>query len=318
MLGIDIGCGAIKLAAMHRGRRGWRLQAYAVQNLPAGANAGAVTDPVALRGTLIAALGKLGVRLRDAAVALNSAEAVTRTIRLEAGLTDQDIENRIAVEAAEHLPFALADASLDFCRLPANDDVNAAGQDVLLVACRRDCVQQRVRLLTELGIRPAIVDLDALALRRIAGETSLTATQVMLDLGASGFRLHAFAGGRLLYSRAHHRVLSAECRQASVQDAGQESVQESESVSGLIQEIKRAIQLFLISTACKEPVSIVVAGGLAPSPGLVSGISTVCGRPVRLIRPPSEVMPHGRVDLSQWRAMAPQLSLACALAMRSG
>lgn len=313
MLGIDMGCGAIKLAAMRRGRRGWCLQAYTVRTLPGGANAGAGADHAVLRDTLTAALQGLGVRVRDAAVALNSAEAVTRTIRLEAGLTDQDIENRIAVEAAEHLPFALADASMDFCRLPADDNVKTPVEDVLLVACRRDCVQQRVRLLTELGMRPAIVDLDALALRRISGESSSGATQVMLDLGASGFRLHAFSGGRLLYSRAHQRILRADGRQRT----GQDPVHATAPAPELIQEVKRAIQLCLISTACKEPVNIVLAGGLAPVPGLASAISTSCGRPVHLIRPSSAVTLHGRVDPASWRALAPQLALACALAMRT-
>jgi hypothetical protein len=36
------------------------------------------------------------------------------------------------------------------------------------------------------------------------------------------------------------------------------------------------------------------------------------------LSPPSVIRAHPRVALAQWRALAPQLSLACALAMRVG
>lgn len=306
MLGIDMGCGAIKLAAMRRHRRGWRLHAYVVQALPGDVSDSDRPDRAAQEEALAEALDQIPVRFRDAAVALNSADAVTRVIRLENGLSDQDLENRIAVAAGQHLPFPVSDASMDFCRLPVDADTGASGQDVLLVACRRHCVQQRAGLLAALGLRPVVVDLDALALRRMLEPAPQGAPQVLLDLGAGGFRVHAFAGLHLVYSKTHQVGLSAV------------SGQEPEQLSRLLQEIKRAIQLFLISTACKEPVSIVLAGGVALTPGLVSGVSTVCGRPAGLIRLPSAVTPHVGVELSSWRVLAPQLTLACALAMRTG
>lgn len=312
MLGIDMGCGAIKLAAMRRHRRGWRLDSFVVQAMPGDIGDSYRLDSAAQREALASALEKIPVRVGEAAVALSSAEAVTRTIRLEAGLSDQDIENRIAVEAGQHLPFAVSDARIDFCRLPVDMDASSPRQDMLLVACRKECVQQRARLLTGLGLRPAVVDLDALALRRVVGETSHSAPLILLDLGAGGFRLHAFTGEHLLYSRTHHSVLPA----ASGPGPGQESGQEPEQLQRLIQEIKRGIQLFLISTACKDSFNIVLTGGLALTPGLVSGVSTVCGRPVGLIQPPPDVIPQVRIAKSHWHTLVPQLSLALALAMR--
>lgn len=297
MLGIDIGVAAIKLAVMRRQRRGWCLQACVVQPLPddpidnSGLNSSVVCE------TLKTALTRLPARAREAAVAVASADAVTRTLRLDAGLSDQDIENRVAVEAGRHLPFSLSEASMDFCRLPDAGDTRLPGQDVLLVACRREEVVQRVNLLQACDIRAAAVDVDALALSRFIGGTDPTTAQIVLDLGASGFRLHAFAQGRLLYSRSH---------------------QAGPAPAPLEQEIRRAIQLFLISTACEQEVLITLVGGQAAQPGLASAIATVCGSPVSLMSPPVHLTTHARIASTPWQASVAQLSLACALAMRAG
>lgn len=297
MLGIDIGVAAVKLALMRRQRCGWCLQACVVQPLPDDTVANGGLNCSAVRDTLITALTRLPARAREAAVAVASADAITRTIRLDDRLNDQDIENRIAIEAGQHLPFSLSEASMDFCRLPDTGDARLPGQDVLLVACRRDEVVKRVDLLQACDIRAVVVDVDALALSRFIGDTDPATAQIVLDLGAGGFRLHAFVQGRLLYSRNH---------------------QAGPAPTLLVQEIRRAIQLFLISTACEQEVIITLVGGLAAQPGLATGIATVCGSPVSLMPPPADLITHARVASTPWLASVPQLSLACALAMRAG
>ncbi|MEX2334588.1 MAG: type IV pilus assembly protein PilM [Pseudohongiella sp.] len=311
MLGIDIGHQAIKLVVLARRRYGWCLQAYAVQPLPVAARGASLLASAAVRDGLAAALRQLPGRVRDAAVALNCDEAITRTIRLDAGLTDQGIENELAIEADQHLPFPLSDSSMDFCRVPASAGDKSPGQDVFLVACRQDTVAQRVQLLTELGLRPAVVDLDAMALGRMAGWRVTTAPQVLMDLGASGFRLHAFADRRLVYSRAHQMTDLP----GSDFSAGSVPQQNPDHTARLVQEVRRAIQLFLISTTCKEP-EISLVGGLASLPGLAETISGSCGQPASLLQPPSHIKLHAQVDAPRWRQSLPQLALACALAMR--
>jgi len=314
MLGIDIGTAAIKLALMRRRRRAWCLQAYAVQPLQNAANDGGRLDGVDLRASLKAALAQLPQpstlwplpkNARLAAMALDGTEAMTRVVRLDSGLTQQEIENRVALEAEQYLPFPLEQACLDFCRLPQG---NEAGQPVMLVACRRERIVERMDLLMGLGIRPVTLDLDALALCRAANLMALPAPQILLDLGAEGFRLHAYDNGCLVYSRSHASTpVSVSEADASIG---------GDDLAALAQEVRRAIQLFLMSTACKGRAEITLVGGLAACPGLAQSIASASGSPVSLSQPPSEVIAHARIDPGQWRAVAPQLSLACALAMR--
>lgn len=324
MLGIDIGHGAIKLAVMTRKRRGWYLRALAVQPLPPGAGSIRAQDNAArqncllestsVREAIASALRQLPVARRKAALALSCADAITRTIRLDTGLSEQEVENQLAVQAEQHLPFPLAEASMDFCRLPQITGGSVSGQDVLMVACRHERVAQFVRLLSGLGVNAQAVELDALALYRIAAQQPSRAPNLLLDMGSGGFRLHAFAGGRLLYSRAHQwaEAVSGESYPLAL------SQSDLTQVPRLTQEIKRAVQLFLISTACKELASISLAGGVASMPGLKAGISQACGRSAGLLQLPSGISMHPSIKLSRWRAQSPQLSLACGLAMRGG
>lgn len=315
MLGIDIGRGAVKLVVMRRRRRGWCLQACVVQPVPGGAGDSVRLDmeSAVLRDTLNSALAQLPMRVRDAAVAIASADAVTRIVRLPAGLKDHEIENRIAVEAEKHLPFAMADACLDFCQLQGEGAARSQEQEVMLVACRRGSLMQRVNLLKACGIRVVVADVDAMALCRLAAPPPNNATQVVLDLGISGYRLHAYAEGRLLYSRNHPVGDSAATGLAArpARDA------DPALQSWLVHEIRRAIQLFLISSAGQEQINITVTGGLASLPGLVPSITKACGRPASLMQPPADISLHARIEASPWRTAAPQLLQACALAMRA-
>lgn len=313
MLGVDIGVAAIKLAVMRRQRRGWCLQACAVQPLPCGMPDHCGPDSDIVGDALKRGLGALPVRVRDAAVAVASADAITRTISLEPGLRGQDIDNRLAIAAEQHLPFSLSEASMDYCRLPGHGDARMPEQDALLVACRRTEITRRVTLLEACGLRAVVADLDALALARIIGEQSPNTMQVVLDLGAGGFRLHAFAQGRLQYSRAHQAGVASVAGPSALSS----QVAEPAPARSLVQEVRRAIQLFLISTACEQEVVIKLVGGQAAQPGLAAAISSACGRPVTPVQPLADLTIHARVAPAAWLASVPQLALACALAMRS-
>ena len=310
MLGIDVGATAIKLAIMRRQRRRWHLQACVVQPLPEHTGGYCDANSTVVLDTLKMALASLSVKAREAAVAVASADAIIRTIELDGGLSEQEIENRLAIEAGQHLPFPVSDASMDFCRLPGGNNTRASRLDVLLVACRREEVERRVALLRSCDIRTAVVDLDALAFYRLIGDEGPDVTEVILDLGAGGFRLHAFAQGRLLYSRSHQAGIRA--------GAPSSQIAEPESEPRLVQEIRRAIQLFLISTACEHEITIKLAGGAAANPGLAAGISAACGRPVSAVQTLPGNSSHARVAPGRRHTSLPQLALACGLAMAVG
>jgi type IV pilus assembly protein PilM len=65
-------------------------------------------------------------------------------------------------EAEQHVPFDMESVELDFQIL--DPDADGLEMNVLLVAAKRELIDSKVRLLTDVGLQPAIVDVDAFAL----------------------------------------------------------------------------------------------------------------------------------------------------------
>src|SRR5438552_5672746 len=65
-------------------------------------------------------------------------------------------------EAEQHVPFDMESVELDFQIL--DPDADGLEMSVLLVAAKRELVESKVRVLTDAGLQPAVVDVDAFAL----------------------------------------------------------------------------------------------------------------------------------------------------------
>src|SRR5207237_8572014 len=76
---------------------------------------------------------------------------------------DQELSEAIPQEAAQHIPFDLADVNLDYQIL--SEDASSPTMDVLLVAVKKDKILNYTNVLSMAGKTPAIVDIDSLALQ---------------------------------------------------------------------------------------------------------------------------------------------------------
>ena len=65
-------------------------------------------------------------------------------------------------EAEQHVPFDMESVELDFQIL--DPDADGLEMSVLLVAAKRELIESKVRMLTDAGLEPAVVDVEAFAL----------------------------------------------------------------------------------------------------------------------------------------------------------
>src|SRR5450830_1132492 len=132
------------------------------------------------------------------ALAMPATALITHVIRLPAGLPEEQLEILVELEAAQYMPFALEDASLDFFILgPAPPLAGQTGReiDVLLVAARRASVQRRLDAAMAAGLTPIVMDSEALALQAALAQGGW---QALPDGGlafqlAWGLALHRYA-----------------------------------------------------------------------------------------------------------------------------
>ncbi len=75
-------------------------------------------------------------------------------------MTEMDLEDQISLEAEEYIPFDLEEVFLDFQILGDADDKMA----VLLTACKKDFVNDKLEICRQAGLTPTVLDLDVFCL----------------------------------------------------------------------------------------------------------------------------------------------------------
>src|SRR4051812_6248322 len=161
-IGLDIGSGLIKVAVIEHGKGEPELAKVAITPLLADAIVeGEIMDPGIVSEAVRGALAAAGVKNKPVVTAVGGRDVIIKKIQIER-VKEQQARELMRWEAEQHVPFDMESVELDFQIL----DPYAEGLEmsVLLVAAKRDLVESKLRLLTDSGITPAAVDVDAFAL----------------------------------------------------------------------------------------------------------------------------------------------------------
>lgn len=341
LLGIDISSTSVKLLELSRSGSRYKVEAYAVEPLPA--NAVVEKNIAELEGVgqalkRVLAKAKTGTKL--AAVAVAGSAVITKTIEMEAGLSDDELETQLKIEADQYIPFPIEEVAIDFEVLgPAAR--NPERVDVLLAACRKENVEVREAALALAGLTAKVVDLESLALERAyellhnqLGATQGELTVALFDIGATMMTLTVLQGGRTIYNREQlfgGRQLTEEIQRRyglSVEEAGLAKKQgglpddyEAEVLrpfkEAVVQQVSRSLQFFYAAGQHGEVDYILLAGGTSSIPDLDRLIQQKIGTPTMIANPFADMALSSKVNAGALASDAPALMIACGLAMRS-
>lgn len=161
-VGLDIGSGLIKVAVVDHSKKEPELTKVAVQPLQQDAIVeGEVMDPGVVAEAIQAAMTAAGVSSKEVVCAVGGRDVIIKKIQIER-VKEQQARELMRWEAEQHVPFDMESVELDFQIL--DPDAEGLEMNVLLVAAKRELVDNKVRVLTDAGLKPAIVDVDAFAL----------------------------------------------------------------------------------------------------------------------------------------------------------
>ena len=308
-VGIDIGSHGIKIVELSRAHGRFRLQAYAVQPLAIpGADDQTGADPKSVAQALLGALGRAGVEARDAVVAVPDALVIGKTFEVQAGLSREDLELHVWLEAEQYLPYALEDAALDF---EVQEHVSSSpGQvSVLLVACRQETLAWYQALLSGAGLKARVVDVQAHALARGAvwapgppQPLDVTGTVAVLDFAAATTGLSIVRQGLVIHC-AELPFGSADFCNEALSTAGAEHLQ-------------RGFAQFAESGSGPGVVAILLAGAGASRPGRDQRVEAQTGIPTRVANPFALMDLNPALAPEALFCDAPLLLTACGLALR--
>lgn len=316
LLGVDVNPAGIRILELIREGKGFRVVHFAQEALPAGAlRDGGFAQMDTLTDALRRVLRASGTRLRTAAMALPSGAVIKKMLTLPAGMYDEELEMQVETEASQTLPFSLDEISLDFA-IAGPSSVEEGHVDVMLVAARKERIDERLALADAAGLRPLVIDVESQAITTalttvVAHDHARYDTEpvVLLQLGSEGSHCFVMLSGLVVFERE----LGVSLPRA---DQDKSRIASDTLREAVCQELARALQLFGSSTQYPPVAHVYIAGSvraigaeLLTSLQRRTGVSVSLADPFARMRVPST---DNRTDED-----APAWLMACGLALRS-
>ncbi len=303
-LGLDIGSSAVKIVELSHWGETYRVEAFAVEPVPAGSVvAGNISDVGAVGEAIRNACKRARVRPRKVCVGIENTAVVTKTLEMDASLTDRELEADINAEAERHIPFPIDEVAIDFVPMHLSP-ADPSKVVVLLVVCRLEHVARCQEAVELGGLRLDVVEVDGHAAHHAVEQiTQARGSVVLADVGACTTRVMLIGGDAT--------VVRDEQFDGSVlagPDGG--------GVDLLLGLLTRLVRLVCL-TSPEPPLNrLLLAGGVGTLPGLADRIGERLALEVEVADTFRGMAVADQVDKESLRASAPALLTACGLSLR--
>lgn len=338
-VGLDIGASSVKAVQLKGGRGGYELVRLGMAPLhPETIVDGVIMDS----GTVISAIQQIfsenQIKTKDVAVAVSGHSVIVKKIKVNR-MKPEELEEQIPFEAEQYVPYAIEDVNLDF-QVLASTAPESAEMDVLLVAVKKDIINDYLSIISTAGLKAVVVDVDAFALQNafeIAYETERDQVVGLVNLGAAVMNINILQGGISEFTRdsalggnryteSIQKMLGLSYEQAeSLKLGGQVDGRSFEDArpavdmvnSELAGEIRRSFDFFRSSSHSDTIHRVVLSGGCARLPGLVEYLSENLEMPCEVANPLRHVKADSKkFDPEYLEVIAPQLAVSVGLALR--
>jgi type IV pilus assembly protein PilM len=332
--GLDIGSGFVKLVVVDRSKSDPEIMKIATSPLvPDAIVEGEIMDPVLVAETVRSVADEADLGKKELVAAVGGHDVIIKRIQMDR-MDESEARELIRWEAHQHVPFDMESVQLDFQILdPHGTDPQMS---VLLVAAKRELIENRMTLLSDAGLTPTAIDVDAFALHNafersypdsMVGMVALvnigheTTNVIILDDGVPiVVRDIPFGSRRIREALQRERGYTADQAEAVIQ--GHERAEDLESfvvdrVDELAVGIERAIAFITAQSGGEGVHQVYLSGGGARVPGVVSALGERLGVATHMANPLERLAVRPEVNLQvAVDEVAPMLMLPVGLAMR--
>jgi len=170
VIGLDIGSSAIKLLQLKSTKKGYILEKFGIKTIdPELIVDGAVMDAGRVIDALKELLREQAVKAKDVVISVSGHSVIVKKINVPP-MTEEELEESIKWEAEQYIPFDINDVNIDFHILGTVEGQDGQPQmNVLLVAAKKDKLNEYISLVSDAGLTPRVVDVDAFAIENMYG-----------------------------------------------------------------------------------------------------------------------------------------------------
>ena len=337
--GLDIGSSSIKMVELEGKPNDLKLTGLGFENLPGDTIIdGQIMEMNVVADVIQSVCSNHQINVDRVVTGVSGHSVIIKNIVLPA-MTTEELEESIDWHAEEHIPYDLADVSLDYQVTDETDE----STHVLIAACKRDRIDNVRQAIQLAGKQPVVIDVDTFALQNCYEanyDPQDDDVVTLLNIGHSTMNVNIVQGRRSLFTRditvggsqftdVLQRSLGLNFNDAEAVKRGVEGVvdMDEKSIEPLMSnvtevvamEIQKTFDFYRATTDDNETVvqKILISGGGSKLAGLAEDLSHRLELPVEILNPFRSI----RVDDSQFdpeyiNEIVPDMAVAVGLAIR--
>jgi len=349
ILGIDIGSHSIKIIQLKGLPGKWVLERWSILPLPEETVAQEV-NPVEKENAIVKTIkdyiSSQKVSVKNSAISVSGSSVIVRYVKFPR-VTKEYLSKNIQFESEPYIPFDVREVNLGFYILGNITEEGQEKTETVLVAAKKDIVQNRTEILREAGLIPVVIDVDAFAIESsyeinkdkeelvlVVNIGANVSNLSIIENGVSKVVRDIFLGGDTFtkalqknlqcdyktaeeLKRKHELLVSAEDKERALKEDNKEALQVSNILSGiardLLGEVHRSIDFFYAQKGEQHAINrILLCGGSALLKNIDKYFEQELKIPVEIFNPLAKV--EKQVEVPQ--ECLPILSVACGLATR--
>lgn len=346
-LGLDIGSTSVKMILLKeqrkRGQVSYALQSFGMKPLPPEAIVdGALMNSTAIVQALQELLSELKIKSKEVAIGVSGHSVIIKKIQMPR-MSQEELEESIQWEAEQYIPFDVKDVNIDTQILDAGGSDATGQMDVLLVAAKKDMINDYTTVVSESGLQPVVVDVDAFAVQNMFAsnyDVPDKETVVLINAGASVVNINIISNGITVFTRdvtiggnqfteEIQKQLNVSYEEAEAlkiggtrgdsdavvpQEVERVLTSVAEQVAG---EIQRSLDFYAGTAVDANFTKVYLSGGTAKIPALFKTIESRVGVPVEILNPFRKIeVDNRKFDPAFIMDVAPMAAVAVGLALR--
>lgn len=346
--GLDIGTSSIKFMEIEGDSiENAKLIHYAVEPIPKNLinRENNIEEIKALAEIIKKCWKKSGSNNKNVVLALSANSTIYKKTLISDFDSEEAIKSQVDNEIVKYFPdMVIEDFAVDYYTLGINAQSDT-DNDTLLVAGKKDKIDELLAVVESAGLVPTILDVDIYAiqnlLRLLKGEDFLNHNYIFLDCGGSLLRMVVFKNSEVVFTKeieiggmhlTNDIMLNLslntqeEAEKIKIHRTGDETYDmvEKQFLLNYGHEFIRALDYFATSTSIREVEEIILSGGMANVPGLDEVLHTLIleNSEVKvknipyIARPLTDINKEDRISLSKFNRDEAGLFLVSALALR--
>ncbi len=336
-IALDIGSTYIKLVQIKGSQKSYHLVKFGMVPLPPEVIVeGAVMDAGRVVDAIKELLAANKVKVKEAVISVSGSSVIIKRIQVS-DMTDEELAESIKWEAEQYIPFSIDDVNIDFQKIGPGAMEGQA--DVLLVAVKKDKINDYVNLVKEAGLEPVVMDVDAFALGNMyeLNYEAEAGTTALLNIGASVMNINILKDGVSTFTRdvtvGGNRYSEALQKDFGLSTEDAEKVKRGEDVDGvdkqqaagilssvtedIVTEIQRSFEFYRSTAGSEKLARALISGGCTRIPGFLSVLSERLEVPAEIANPFKNIRyDPKRFNLAFMEEAGPMAAVAVGLAIR--